>query len=119
MPTAPEPKGGKQMLPDEETKKWLIENRTNGKGELDLSGLDFSDFTGNVHISGCKVGGSLFQDEQEVGGILYQDDRKLECVEPDYKAEYERLSKELIDANRKIEALMWALGKIKDAEGGK
>lgn len=39
------------------------------------------------------------------------------CVEPDYKAEYGRLSKELHEANTKIETLMWALGKA--MEGSK
>lgn len=49
--------------------------------------------------------------------------RECDWVEPDYKAEYERLRKELYEANRKIETLMWSLEKIKDAmsadEGGK
>lgn len=36
------------------------------------------------------------------------------CIEPNYKAEYERLSKELYEASRKIETLMWALEKAKE-----
>ena len=37
------------------------------------------------------------------------------CVEPNYKAEYERLRKELCEANRKIETLMWSLEKAMEA----
>ena len=120
------------MLSKEETKKWLLNNCINENGDLDLSGLDLSDFKGNVDISSWKVGGNLFQDYQEVGGDLYQGDQEVGrnlyqdekkapkdmcpdmCVEPDYKAEYERLCKELCEANMKIETLMWALGKAKE-----
>lgn len=193
------------MLSIEEVKKWLIENRTDESGNLDLSGLDLSDFGGDIYISGLKVneaqgsicqdpiqgkkpmtpkekgqfllehfkgedgaleldrvdlsdfkgdvvvcgwkvggdlfldhqevkgslfqnnqkvGRNLFQDEQEAGGFIAQDDMQDmpivrededECVEPDYKAEWEKLQKELHEANKKNDALMWALGKAMEA----
>lgn len=43
------------MLSKEEIKKWLLENCVNEYGKLDLSGLDFSDFDGDVYIFGMKV----------------------------------------------------------------
>ena len=189
------------MLSIEEVKKWLLKNRVDEDGNLDLSGLDFSDFGGGVkgsisliihdfgslnddfkkmspaekgdfivhvfggddgkiHIEnvdlsdfkgdvvvcGWKVGGdlfldhqevkgslfqnnqkvgrNLFQDEQEAGGFIAQDDMQDmpivrededECVEPDYKAEWEKLQKELHEADKKNDALMWALGKAMEA----
>ena len=62
----------------EEAKKWLIENRTDENGDLDLSGLDFSDFDGDIDISGMKVKCNLYQDSQTVGGGLRQDCQKAE-----------------------------------------
>ena len=173
------------MLPIEVVKKWLIENRTDKYGNLDLAGLDFSDFDGNVNISGWKVKKSLSQNFQEVGETLCQDNQKVggdilqmyqssggyifqhsqkakylvilgpqpactkevamvitddnkgkyvetnrkgefegrnpelgetcECVEPNYKAEYERLRKELYEADKKNEVLLWALRKAMEA----
>lgn len=50
------------MLSKQEIKKWLLENCVNEMGNLDLSGLDFSDFDGNVDISYMKVKLSLSQD---------------------------------------------------------
>lgn len=130
----------KNMTPKEKG-QFLIDNFKDDHGNISLSDVDLSDFKGNVVINGWKVGGHLFQnyqevggslfqdfqqvgctlhqDFQQVGGILHQDEQKAKdgckCVEPDYKAEYERLSKELCEANRKIETLMWSLGKIKEA----
>jgi len=62
----------------EETKEWLLENRTDKNGNLDLSGLDFSDFDGNVDISEMKVKRYLFQDNQKVGKTLFQHNQKVE-----------------------------------------
>lgn len=61
------------MLSKEEIKQWLLENCVNERGNIDLSGLDFSDFDGNVDISCMKVKLSLSQNCQEVGENLYQD----------------------------------------------
>ena len=52
---------------------------------------------------------------KEKGQFLIEDFPKDACVEPDYKAEYERLRKELCEANRKSETLLWVLEKIKEA----
>lgn len=56
----------------EEVRNWLLENRVDECGNLDLEGLDFSDFDGDVYISGMKVKGNLCQNSNEVQGDLYQ-----------------------------------------------
>lgn len=56
----------------EEVRDWLLENRVNKYGYLDLAGLDFSDFCGDVFIDGMKVNGSLSQDEHSVKRDLFQ-----------------------------------------------
>ena len=134
----------KQMTPKEKG-QFLLKYFKNERGDLELNYVDLSDFHGDVAISSWKVGGDLYQSHQEVGGNLYQDNQKVRwnlfqdeqkvgggiiqdelktkeepkcvdmCVEPDYKAKYERLNKELCEANRKIETLMWALEKAKEA----
>ena len=60
------------MKTKKEIKKWLLENCVNNLGNLDLSGLDFSDFDGNVIIGQMKVKNNLVQDYQEVGLSLIQ-----------------------------------------------
>ena len=76
-------------LTKKEIKEWLLDNCVNKNGNLYLSGLDFSDFDGNVIINSMKVkgdlshsfhevGGNLFQDEQKVEGNLWQDGQKVE-----------------------------------------
>ena len=65
------------MLNKDEIKKWLLENCVNEVGNLDLSGLDFSDFDGNVFIEEMKVKKNLIQSSQEVGGFLLQDNQKV------------------------------------------
>ena len=60
-----------------EVKYCLLENRLNEKGNLDLRGLDFSDFNGNVSVGAMKVKKHLFQDGQEVGKTLFQDSQKV------------------------------------------
>lgn len=60
------------MLPIEEVKKWLIENRTNEIGDLDLSCLDFSDFDGDIDIGGMKAKHSINQGGQSAGEDIYQ-----------------------------------------------
>ncbi|MEG2229963.1 MAG: hypothetical protein RRY22_04225 [Bacilli bacterium] len=62
----------------EETQKWLLENRVNDYGEIDLNNLDFSDFNGNVCIEYMKVKRNLFQDLQEVQGFLFQSNQTVE-----------------------------------------
>ena len=56
----------------EETRDWLLENRTNSCGDLDLDGLDFSEFKGDVWINYMKVKNNLSQSWQRVGKDLSQ-----------------------------------------------
>ena len=67
------------MLTKEKIKQWLLENCVKD-GKLDLSGLDFSDFYGEVDVSCMKVGGNLVQNYQEVSGNLMQNDQKVGLV---------------------------------------
>lgn len=60
------------MKTKEEIKQWLLENCVNENGDLDLSGLDFSDFDGDIYIGRMIVKKSLRQDEQIVKGNLFQ-----------------------------------------------
>lgn len=60
------------MISNEELKKFLLENRVDKNGNLDLIGLDFSDFDGDVSISDMRVKKDLFQVCQKVGGNLWQ-----------------------------------------------
>ena len=95
------------MKTKEEIKKWLLKNCIDYFGNLDLSGLDFSDFDGNVIIGQMKVkwsldqshqevglslvqnyqgvGNNLFQDCQEVGKDLFQDGQKVKDSFFDHK----------------------------------
>ena len=61
----------------EEVRDWLLENRVDIHGDLDLVGLDFSDFDGNVYIDGMKVKRDLMQNEHKVQGDLYQDGHEI------------------------------------------
>lgn len=67
----------------EETREWLLNNRVDEDGDLNLRGLDLSKFNGNVYFNhtkvkntfstaGIEVGGDLIQDNQIVGNDLYQ-----------------------------------------------
>ena len=71
-------KGEQDMKTKEEIKKWLLENCVDEDGNLDLSGLDFSDFEGSAYIDNMKVKQNLHQDSQTVGGNLYQDCQTVE-----------------------------------------
>ena len=53
----------------EEVNKYLIENRTDENGDVDLQGLVFPE---NVDFSRIKVGGDLCQNFQNVGNNLFQ-----------------------------------------------
>lgn len=53
-------------------KEYLLENYVDEFGNLDIRGLDFSDFEGNVLISFMKVKGDLVGSHCEVGGNLHQ-----------------------------------------------
>lgn len=60
------------MISIEEVKKWLIANCLDERGNLNISGLDFSDFNGDINISGMRVKGDLNQANQKVEGDLRQ-----------------------------------------------
>lgn len=65
------------MLSLKKTKEWLLKNRVNQNGELDLTRLDFSDFDGDVYINNMKVKKNLFQNYQTVKGCLNQSHQKV------------------------------------------
>ena len=65
-------------ISNEELVKFLIENRTDDDGDLDLMDLDFSNFEGNIYISGMMVKKNLNQDNQCVKGNLYQHNQQVE-----------------------------------------
>lgn len=56
----------------EEVRDYLLENRVSVAGDLNLRGLDFSDFDGDVIISRMKVKKDLIQSHCEVQGDLHQ-----------------------------------------------
>lgn len=60
-----------------EVRDWLIENRTDEWGNLDLAGLDFSEVERDVYISHMTVRHTLFQNHQEVEGNLFQGCQKV------------------------------------------
>ena len=55
-----------------ELRDYLLDNYVDGDGDLYINGLDFSNFDGDVYITGMKVQGNLYQDSQNVQGDLYQ-----------------------------------------------
>ena len=59
-----------------EIREWLLDNAVDEDGDLDLNGLDFSDFEVDVYIGKMKVQGNLFQSGQEVQGTLYNKNNK-------------------------------------------
>lgn len=86
------------MISNEELKEYLLKNRVNEKGVLDLSDLDFSDFCGDVDISHMTVAKnlnqshqivprSLNQQSQNVGNTLFQNHqhvRRMLCQDRQY-----------------------------------
>lgn len=60
------------MKTKEELKNYLLENYVDEYGDLILSGLDFSDFDGDVFIDNMRVKGDLFQSKYRVQGDLFQ-----------------------------------------------
>ncbi len=67
----------KEKLTIKDLEKIMLENFVNEYGNLDISGLDFSEFNGNINISRMKVKGDLFQYNQKVGGHLFQCNQKV------------------------------------------
>ena len=99
------------MISIEETKKWLIANCVDENGNINLSGLDFSDFNGDIDISNMrvkgdlrqrcqKVEGNLNQANQEVKGDLYQCSQK---VEGDLRQSFQEVKGMLSQSLQKVE----------------
>lgn len=65
------------MISRKELKELLLEHALDALGNLDLSGLDFSDFDGNVYLNNLKVKKDLYQYSQRVGQTLYQNTQKV------------------------------------------
>lgn len=109
------------MKTKEEIKQWLLKNCVNEYGFLDLGGLDFSDFDGDVNLSKMvvkrslvqnhqKVSEYLVQDLQEVGETLYQDCQKvgdslfqsLQKVEGNLYQDKQKVKKDLVQWFQKV-----------------
>lgn len=61
----------------EEIRDWLLKNAVDDDGNLNLRGLNLSNFDGNVYIDFMKVKRSLHQDYQDVGESLWQGYQKV------------------------------------------
>ena len=83
----------------EEIKEWLLNNCLTKKGDLDLSGLDFSDFNGYVDISEMKVKGDLYQSYQKVEGDLFQGNQE---VKGDLIQNNQKVQGDLIQSDQKV-----------------
>lgn len=59
-------------------REYLLENYLDEMGNLNIIGLDFSEFEGDVIMSGMKVKGDLHIDYQEVKGDLWQDGQTVQ-----------------------------------------
>ena len=66
------------MKTREEIKQWLLKNSVDKFGRLDLSGLDFSDFDGDILACHWIVKGSLYQSDHRIGGDLFQDSQVVQ-----------------------------------------
>lgn len=66
------------MKNKEELKQYLLKNYVDEDGNLDLTGLDFSDFEGNVRISHMTVKKNLIQNSQIVFGTLDQSNQHVQ-----------------------------------------
>lgn len=88
----------------EKVKKWLIKNRKDKFGNLDLSYLDFSDFNGDIFINHMKVKRGLFQNEQTVGGDLLQNSQK---VEGNLWQSCQKVGKDLLQYNQEVTGDLW------------
>lgn len=62
----------------QEVKTFLLEKCINENGDLDISGLDFSDFNGDIIIGNMKVKNDLYQNNQVVGNNLIQSNQNVE-----------------------------------------
>lgn len=56
----------------DDLRDYMLEHFVDNNGNLDVCGLDFSNFEGNVYITELKCGGDLSQSGHKVNGDLYQ-----------------------------------------------
>lgn len=92
-------------------KDYLLENYVKENGDLDIRGLDLSDFDGDVYIGEMKVKGNLYQSSQKVEGYLYQDNQQVkgylyqesQKVEGDLHQSYQEVEGNLRQNFQKVE----------------
>lgn len=82
-----------------EIKEWLLKNCVDEDGDLNLRGLDFSDFEGNIMINDLRVGWDLHQDSQKVGGDLFQNYQE---VEVNLIQNFQSVKGKLLQHNQKV-----------------
>ena len=93
--------GGNRMKKTiEEVRDYLLENRVDEHGDLNLMGLDFSDFGGDVHISRMNVQGDLFQSVHKVQGDLYQSSHN---VQGDLAQSYHKVQGDLFQSYHNVQ----------------
>lgn len=56
----------------EETVKWLLENRIDEDGNINISNLDFGEFKGNLLMDGMRLKRNIDQSQHENEGYIYQ-----------------------------------------------
>lgn len=84
----------------EHLRDYLLENHVDEYGYLDIQGLDFSEFDGDVDISHMEVKGDLYQESQKVQGELYQESQK---VQSNIHQGYHEVKGDLYQCNLKVE----------------
>lgn len=92
------------MVSTKEKEKWILENCVDENGNIDLSGLDFSEFNGSVNTNGMKVKDDLFQCGQEVKGSLYQCDQ---VVGRDLNQNFQEVKGDLIQSYQEVDGKLY------------
>ena len=57
--------------PNKITKEWLINNRMDENGVIDLTGIDFNELEDNIDFGDMKLKGEIYTSDQKVKGNLY------------------------------------------------
>ena len=57
--------------PNKITKEWLINNRMDENGVIDLTGIDFNELEDNIDFGDMKLKGELYTSDQKTKGNLY------------------------------------------------
>ncbi len=93
----------------EEKRNWILEHCLDEDGDIDLKGLDFSDFEGNIYLNHMKVKKKLYQRDQNIQGDLYQCCQKVQgdlfqdrqTVQKDLYQCYQKVRGELVQDDRR------------------